>query len=263
MLNTINDGAKALLKDTASILEKFPEVQYLVIGGWCPVLRNTTKLNHPGTIDVDILFKESYKENAIQNVIESFLSEGFLPSAKHSFQLLKTYTIKNKEYVYNIDLLHPRMLEESNGQGMFVDHLDLDVPLNEHEAETKKMRSIILPNSKLLFDHNLFSQENINDTVFNLISFEGMFLTKMDSCQKQKRERDSFDIYLGFLGDNIDINQIMELSKIDNRIEESLSKFKEFLEDPKQLFNNNVHKYCSTQQELPSKLILNKFPSSI
>jgi hypothetical protein len=89
------------------------------------------------------------------------------------------------------------MTEDSKTIGMFVDHLDLDVPLKG--KETVIMMSIVLPNSALLFDDSLFDKYTLDNFEFNLVDFTGMFLTKMESCQKQKRERDSFDIYLAFL----------------------------------------------------------------
>ena len=60
MLNSINDGAKELLRNTIAVLNNFEELEYIIIGGWCPLLRNKTEICHPGTLDVDILFKEAY-----------------------------------------------------------------------------------------------------------------------------------------------------------------------------------------------------------
>ena len=54
----------------------------MVIGGWCPVLRNKSEVTHPGTLDVDILFKESYQSGSLKILIESFIESGFMPSAK-------------------------------------------------------------------------------------------------------------------------------------------------------------------------------------
>lgn len=39
VFETVIDGAKALLFDTSSILNN-SNVEYVVIGGWCPMLRN-------------------------------------------------------------------------------------------------------------------------------------------------------------------------------------------------------------------------------
>lgn len=258
ILNSIQDGARALLKDTATALQKFPHLEYIVIGGWCPVLRNKTKLAHPGTLDVDLLFRNSYVGGSIENVIDHFLNSGFIPSAKHPFQLMRMQTIKKKEFVFNIDLLHPQMQSDKDKARMFVDHLDLDVPLTNAETASKKMKSVVLPNSEVLFMHKLFSREKIDEIPFNLVTFEGMFATKMDSCQKQKRERDAFDIYLGFLGKSIDISTITKLAIDDNRLRESLLKFHNYLKTNGVEFDKNVEQYSGPIREAPSVFILNQ-----
>jgi hypothetical protein len=78
-----------------------------------------------------------------------------MPSAKHPFQLLKTQNINGKRFVYNIDLLHPHMLDNPDQIGMFVDHMELDVPLNNHEVRLKEMKSIVLPNSEIRIEESL------------------------------------------------------------------------------------------------------------
>jgi len=258
VIKTIEDGAFSLLKDTAILLSKFPDLKYIVIGGWCPVLRNSTTVGHPGTLDVDILFKDSYQSGNLKDVIKAFIDSGFMPSAKHAFQLLKSQEINGKFFIYNIDLLHPNMTENPDQIGMFVDHLELDVPLNNSETTLKRMKSIVLPNSDVLFRENLFDQFTEPGKTFNLVSFDGMFITKMDSCQKQKRERDSFDIYLAFLNEGIDIEKIKSLAKIDTRIGESYLKFKEHLKDNSGGFNKNVLHFCKSIKGSPAKEILSK-----
>jgi hypothetical protein len=179
-----------------------------------------------------------------------------MPSAKHPFQLLKTQNINGKRFVYNIDLLHPHMLDNPDQIGMFVDHMELDVPLNNHEVRLKEMKSIVLPNSEILFRENLFDQFTKEGDTFNLVSFEGMFITKMDSCQKQKRERDSFDIYLAFINNGINADKMSNLAKNDSRIEESLSNFKKHLKKKPEEFNKNVMRFSNKVKGSPAKGIL-------
>lgn len=267
-LTSIQDGSKALLIDAVSVLKNFPNSEYIVIGGWCPYLRNTTSFSHFGTLDVDLLFKDSYFNSGIKNVMEGFLDAGFIPSAKHPFQLLKSQKIQGKDFIYNVDFLHPNMIIEDEMVGMFVDHLDFDIPIsdNENNEEVKAMMSIVLPNSTILFSENLFSEEIINSIRFNLINFDGMFITKMDSCQKQKRERDSFDIFIGFSMEDggIDIHKIHSLAQKDEKIKESLSKFVNYLknEKNKEIFDNNVKKFSKNLTSSPSNLILQKIEKS-
>jgi len=256
MLNSIEDGSKALLKDAATVLLKFPELNYMVIGGWCPVLRNKTKIRHPGTLDVDLLFRDSYRTGNINGVISSFLEAGFCPSAKHPFQLMKSQTIKDKNFIFNIDLLHPNMINDKKTFGLFVDHLDLDVPLGNNEIETRRMKSIVLPNSDVLFSEGLFSRESIESVEFNLVSFDGMFVTKMDSCQKQKRARDSFDIYLGFLGKCIDVFRLKNLAEKDERISSSIYAFSSYLRNKSAEFNDNVKMFCDQCNDSPANFVL-------
>src|SRR5438105_6132889 len=128
MATTILDGAKELLLDATTAIEAAGIGDYIVIGGWCPYLRNRSKLVHPGTLDVDILFKEGHRAGALDSAIKSLRHKGFVASAKHSFQLLIAKTINDESLIYNIDLLHPRMSETD--KGLFVDHLGLDIPFD-------------------------------------------------------------------------------------------------------------------------------------
>ncbi|HAT7071634.1 TPA: hypothetical protein JAN90_02345 [Legionella pneumophila] len=258
IIKSIDDGARALLKDTANTLSSFPDLEYMVIGGWCPVLRNTSRIKHPGTLDVDILFRESYKSGCLKDVMKSFIDRGFMPSAKHSFQLLRPQMIDGMRYIYNIDFLHPRMTENPDEIRGFVKHLELDVPLNNSEKELKKMMSIVLPNSEILFRESLFDEFSQSGEVFKLVSFLGMFITKMDSCQRSKRERDSFDIYLAFLSDGIDVNKIETMAEGDGRIKDSLEIFKTHLKEHSEIFDKNVQHFCKSIKDSPAKFILNK-----
>jgi hypothetical protein len=88
MANTVVEGATELLIDTISALSTTSEGEYIVIGGWCPYLRNTSDIKHPGTLDVDLLFREGYREGALTRSINALRQKGFVASAKHPFQLL-------------------------------------------------------------------------------------------------------------------------------------------------------------------------------
>jgi len=255
-LQSINDGAKNLLKETVSELSKFEGLEYIIIGGWCPFLRNEKDIVHPGTLDVDILFREGYQSTALKDIIKAFIEAGFIPSAKHKFQLLKEQKIQDKDFICNIDLLHPKMTEYDENRGLFVDHLDLDVPLKGEE--TVKMTSIVLPNSALLFDDSLFDKYTLDSFEFNLVDFTGMFLTKMESCQKQKRERDSFDIYLAFLNDGVDVNKLQAIAQKNNHVKTALESFKEFLRNKSDIFNSNIRQFHKEIQDSPAEEILER-----
>ena len=55
---SVLDGAKGLLVETIKLLNTL-NINYVIIGGWSPLLRNDTDITHPGTRDVDILFLEA------------------------------------------------------------------------------------------------------------------------------------------------------------------------------------------------------------
>lgn len=258
MLNSVEDGARALLKDAAAVLSQFPQIEHVVIGGWCPVIRNKSSILHPGTLDVDILFRYSNNPGFLSDVIWRLIQSGFDPSAKHPFQLLKKQVVNGNTLIYNIDLLHPRMLEDKDSVGLFVDHLELDIPLNNAERRLKKMCSVALPNSEVLFQKSMYTVESIDGQSLPLVTFEGMFVTKMDSCQKQKRERDSFDIYLAFVNDGVNAQSINQLASEDNRIGESLKEFKLHLKNKADEFNKNVKHFCKGIEGSPAQYVLAK-----
>ena len=256
MLNSVDDGARELLKDTVVALSQFPNIEYVIIGGWCPVLRNKSSIQHPGTLDVDVLFRHSNDPGYLSEIIKQLIKFEFIPSAKHPFQLLKKQSINGNNLIYNIDLLHPKMLEDKKFTGTFVDHLELDIPLNSEEQLLKKVCSIVLPNSEVIFQKQMYSLEKIDGHSLPLVSFEGMFITKMDSCQKQKRERDSFDIYLAFLNDGINLDSISNLSNIDDRIRMSLDSFKKYLAEKAVEFDKNVKHFGDSIQGSPAQFVL-------
>lgn len=264
MLNSIQDGAEALLKESAQILSKFPSKKYVVIGGWCPFLRNTTNISHPGTLDVDILFEDS-ESGSLSDIIKAFLEAGFLVSAKHKFQLMKKLVVRDQGIIYNVDLLHPDMTQANVPLAeLYVDHLELDIPLDKDELRLKQMASIVLPNSKMLFLSHMNSRESIDGVSFNLVTFTGMFFTKIESCQKPKRERDSFDIFLAFHNNDVDLSAMQghRPDTFQYRIEKSIDNFRNFLNRDSEVFNRNVRMFCANVDGIigrtPADFIISK-----
>ena len=257
MPDNLLDGARELLLETVSTLDKASIGDYLVIGGWCPYLRNKSGLRHPGTLDVDLLFRAGDREGALSPAIDALLNAGFVLSAKHSFQLLFEKAIRGKRLIYNVDLLHPSMSAKESE--MFVDHLDLDIPLAADGDRVKKSTSIILPNSKVLFDEELFSEYSLCGVSIRLVDFTGMFLTKMDSCQKAKRERDSFDIYVGLRSESIEFAKIERIAAQNLQIQQSLDRLRSYLESQGRVFNENVQQFfddSSMAPESPAEALL-------
>lgn len=260
-MTTLNDGAKNLLEEVVQLLSQFDGLEYIIIGGWCPLLRNKiSNITHPGTLDVDILFKEAYSSGAIEKVISAFFKEGYMSSAKYQFQLLKKQTINNENIVFDVDLLHPNMTEDKAYDKKFIDHLSLDVSF-DGEKNVKKM-SIALPNSMLLFDMGLFTKYDLESGCnFNLVDFTGMFITKMESCQKEERQRDSFDIYLAFLNDGVDLIKLEKIVAKNCHIANALNNFRLFLKKKPDVFNQNIRLFYKHLSGSPAKDILLKLSS--
>lgn len=258
---TLNDGAKKLLEEVVQLLSQFDGLEYIIIGGWCPLLRNKINyITHPGTLDVDILFKEAYSSGAIERVISEFFKQGYMSSAKYQFQLLKKQTINNEDIVFDVDLLHPNMTEDKSWDKKFIDHLSLDVSF-DGEKNVKKM-SIALPNSMLLFDMGLFTKYDLGPGCnFNLVDFTGMFITKMESCLKEDRQRDSFDIYLAFLNNGVDMNLLAKIVAKNHHIADALNNFKVFLKKKPDVFNKNIQLFYKHLSGSPAKEILLKLTS--
>lgn len=198
----IQSGAFGLLYETTSLLNKIG-TKYIIVGGWTPYLLNSEPIQHPGTKDVDVLFDRGYEKGQLKEVILAFLNNGFILSAKHDFQLFKQIQVKENLFIYNVDLLHP--LETIKPKDIYVEHIDLDIPADKYLSSTFKMKSIALPSSQSLFDYNLITPYNLeisvdDSTVLSqtvpLMGEIGTLVTKSKSVLKDKRYRDSLDIYL-------------------------------------------------------------------
>ena len=109
-----------------------------------------------------------------------------------------------------------------------------------------------------MFSNNLFDKYEIDNLTFNLVDFTGMFLTKIESCKKQKRERDSFDIYLAFLNNGVDINKLKAIAKENNHVNIALESFKEFLQKDEEIFNSNIRLFNGKISGSPAKEILER-----
>ncbi len=198
------NGASVLLRDTVQILKNH-EVEYLILGGWSPYLLNKGELGHPGTKDVDILLRSARSPGEIEVLIQAFIDNGFMQSAKHPFQLLKSINIGGHEFVFNVDLLHPTCFGEEGE--MFVDHLVFPI----HESESMMMQycgaTIKVPNSDIFFDECTYDYEGILkdhnghefEINFKLLSSAGLIISKLESIYLKKRQRDAYDIYLALV----------------------------------------------------------------
>lgn len=252
----ILDGAKGLLVETISAIES-TGLEYLIVGGWSPYLRNKTNFTHPGTKDVDILFNDGDVKGKISCAIESLLENDFLISAKHDFQLFKIINVQGKDVIYHVDLLHPQ--ETQNNPEIMVDHFDLGLNESYDFAEIKRAKSIALPSSKFLFNgfhaNESFKHEmtdgSIKEVSIPLINEAGLIFSKSKSAQIQKRPRDSYDIFLALKQLNVadTVSQLRLSSKKYSAVRESLESLSNYIDNPDNYFEYNIRKYIQDEQE--------------
>lgn len=257
-MKTIIDGARENLKQAIEGLDEAGIVDYAIIGGWCAYLNKQDRY-HPGTIDVDILFRDANQPRYLETYINTMRNKEYFTSAKHQFQLLKVFSINEQKFCFNIDLLHTA----TGGQDddLFVDQLDLNVLLNEEEQANIKMLSIVQKESRVVFEEKMYNSMDIGDGYkANIIDYTGMFITKTKSCQKEKRDRDSYDIFLGFENNLIDIKRLKKICNEYPPIGMHVKSFLDFInkEESIALFNNRVKKYRQDIAIIPTDYINSK-----
>ena len=89
----------------------------------------------------------------------------------------------------------------------------------------------------------MYSDFPIGSESISLVDFTGMYLTKIDSCQKVKRERDSLDLLIAIDSEGVDFRKIAELRERNERIDVSCSVFEGFLRENGAKFDENVSKF--------------------
>ncbi|UWX60474.1 hypothetical protein N0B40_19035 [Chryseobacterium oranimense] len=251
MNETIQDGALSLLGETTKILNE-NNVEYLIVGGWSPFLLNKGKLPHPGTKDVDILFKSGTETGKLKEIIDTFLKNGFTQSAKHPFQLLKVFEIKGYNFVYNVDLLHPDNQEKD--PELYIDHIDFPVKESHTMRVDYKGKTILLPKSDFFFNDFItqYPLEYINSNgekeniEFNLLNEAGLILSKSKSVFEVKRTRDAYDIFLSIKQNkNYDktIQQLKNISETNPQITDALQNI--YTDENLKKIDNNIYDWCS------------------
>jgi hypothetical protein len=213
----IQSGAEGVLYETAKLLNQLG-TKYIIVGGWTTYLLNSEPIKHPGTKDVDVLFDQGYVKGSLKPIILEFLSQGFILSAKHDFQLFKEISVGGETFIYNVDLLHP--LETAKPKDIYVEQIDLDIPADKYQSKTFKLKSIALPSSQSLFNNNIVTdytlQIKIGDLTLEqtvpLMGELGTLITKSKSVSNEKRHRDALDIFLT-IKQSRDINALVDSIK--------------------------------------------------
>ncbi len=247
MKETLQDGALALLGETTDILND-NGIEYIIVGGWSPYLLNKGGFPHPGTKDVDVLFKAGAKKGELKTLIDIFLKNGFIQSAKHPFQLLKIIRINGYDFMFNVDLLHPN--DQEKEPEMFVDHINFPVKESQTIQIDYSGKTIILPRSDFFF--NDFSTNFVHDfeltngkrkkIEFNLLNEAGLILSKAESVFNVKRTRDAYDILLAIHQSrdyNSTISQLSNIMREQEQIQLALQK----MHTPKKLLKLEENTY--------------------
>jgi hypothetical protein len=253
------DASRGLLLDVCERLSSL-HTNYVIVGGWAPYLRTTHEtLHHPGTKDVDVLSNDDRK--LLQDAVRALLSAGYLLSAKHPFQLLRTLNVKkgneHQEFVFNVDLMHPS--EAAAQPDMFADILELNIAEN-YDPKKVLVKSIVFPSSSIIFEERMWDdfklaatslKGNDSNADIPLLNEVGSILSKCESATKKKRERDAYDIYFILTADNgADIaDKLRLLSRRFPQVRAQLNFLRDFLlKDKGVQFQSNVMRYIPYEQ---------------
>lgn len=150
----LNDACKGLLVTTAEVLNT-SGLRYVVAGGWAPILAEPEhpSLVHPGTRDVDVLMTDD--PAAVEAAAKALLAARFRPSAKHEFQLLRDATVGARDFVFNIDLMHP--YEARSTPETYSDIFDLGVNDDYDPSGSRHMKSIAFRSALIVYEQKLFT----------------------------------------------------------------------------------------------------------
>lgn len=201
---SLTDAAAGLLCESVDITARLG-IPFVVVGGWSPLLLNGGgAIRHPGTRDVDLLFRDGGEPGTLRRVFEELRQAGYRPSAKHEFQLLRVLRVEDEDFLFNVDLLHAR--EGRDSPELFADHMSLPIRLTDFSEEQFIAKSIVLPVSRFLFEqagHVVQSELRADlpdgsavTARIPLMDEAGTLVTKARSMESPKRPRDGFDIML-------------------------------------------------------------------
>lgn len=175
-------AAFALLEDAARILNE-ASVDFVIVGGWVPVLFHKHLFGHPGTYDVDILLhSKSLDDGTFDGAADRMLEDGYLRAVKNRFQAHRILQVGDEELVFHVDFLN----EKNQGE-----QLNL-------VGGKGKLQSIYTPAMEAVFKYDCFRQhEKLPGVRFP--SVETFIASKAVAAGVKKRRRDAFDIYISVM----------------------------------------------------------------
>ncbi len=174
-----SDAAFALLTDVTTTLVG-SGVDFVIVGGWVPVLFHAQKFGHPGTYDVDVLVHASSLDNGTFDAAgEHFLRKGYLRAVKNKFQAHRVIRVAGEQLVFHVDFLNERNPgEELNLIG-----------------GSGKIKSIYTPAMEAVFKYAGYRTHPKLDGA-RFPSVETFIATKAMAARVKKRNRDAFDVFV-------------------------------------------------------------------
>lgn len=247
----LNDACRGLLLSAVSILNE-SKLRYFIAGGWVPILLEPKhpSLIHPGTRDVDVLMVDEL--SAVQEAACALLANRFRPSAKHEFQLLREAQVGMREFVFNVDLMHP--YEADQTPEMFSDIFDLGVNDAYDPRGSRHAKSIAFRSAEIVYKENLFTQVTVSGVDLDakerqhevpILAAPAFLLSKCESASVPKRTRDAFDIHY-ILSGNSGTEHASELRSLAERftqVDSQVEELRRFLREDPDRFNRNVSQH--------------------
>ena len=271
--HSVQDACHALLLTTAAVLSA-ADVEFVVVGGWSPVLLagGHETLRHPGTNDVDVLLNDK-DPNPIQRGVRGFLDLGFVPSAKHPFQLLKRVEVDGGPLVFNVDLLCPREIGRAFDPvaDMFTDILDLKIRERKDSLETRFIQSIAFEASGTVLDKKMFMRTPVSGVDLDgaptacdlpLLGLASFVISKCQSVRSVKRPRDAFDLYYVLTGPkgHETAAELVQLARANPDVSKHLDDLTGHVSDNEEAFDKNVLSFSEgrLQDTAPGQTLLSR-----
>lgn len=217
---------------------------------------NHPTLTHPGTRDVDVLMVDEL--SAVQSAAHALLAERFRPSAKHEFQLLRDAEVGTREFVFNVDLMHP--YEAGHTPEMFSDIFDLGVDDAYDPRGSRHAKSIAFRSAEIVYKEDLFTHVPVEGIDLDdrqcqydvpILAAPAFLLSKCESASIPKRTRDAFDIYYVLSG--VDgakhASALRLLAERFEQVNQQVEVLRNFLRTEPDRFNRNVSHHAGRRMD--------------
>ena len=181
-------AAAGLLAEVATVLVE-RSVDFVIVGGWKPLLFNSHPIRHPGTFDVDVLLNEATSRSTFDKAAAMLLASGYMRAPKNQFQLHRILTVHGEPLVYHVDFLHRKYADDTDdhirnwGKVQSIAGPGTDIIFTEAERQLK------------IFDARLPTGNDVAIPV-SFCTDAGFLSAKGRSALVPKRTRDAFDIFL-------------------------------------------------------------------